>query len=268
MDLVIIWLCARYLGKLVTQKGLEKRIYQIMLFVCAISWEWLAVTIQQIVADNPHPWQYLIGLVIGLILGTGMSFLIVKLIPAPPPEAAGLPHQSPDQELSPGRRFLRSDWVPILVIFIFFVGWIISGWLIISDIADPAHGVRINERFIGVLSDETDPAAPANPADPAAPTPPIIEEVPYPERAVAPSVEAIYLGFNLATPRNKPVTLFFDWYLNDQLAYSFSRELVPGQVLVSLNRKELGLSEFQKGYYRVEVRVDDWVITAESFYVK
>jgi hypothetical protein len=140
--------------------------------------------------------------------------------------------------------------------------------LIISDIADPAHGVRINERFIGVLSDETDPAAPANPADPAAPTPPIIEEVPYPERAVAPSVEAIYLGFNLATPRNKPVTLIFDWYLNGQLAYSFSRELVPGQVLVSLNRKELGLSEFQKGYYRVEVRVDDWVITAESFYVK
>ena len=79
-------------------------------------------------------------------------------------------------------------------------------------------------------------------------------QISRPVTEIAPNTETIYLSFHLEMPEGaSDIPLTFNWLVNGQLMYSFSESHTRGQVIVQLDRKRLGLSEFPRGDSAIEV---------------
>ena len=89
-----------------------------------------------------------------------------------------------------------------------------------------------------------------------------------PVKEISAKANAIYFGFDFEAPQDGEMPVTFDWYIDGNIAYSFSKTLNRGQVVVALDRKELGISKFNMGNYEVVAHIGELFLTSATFVVK
>ena len=93
-------------------------------------------------------------------------------------------------------------------------------------------------------------------------------QIAQPMTEVMANAQTIYLSFYLDIPEGKDLEVTYNWLINGQPAYSYSKTHTRGQVVTKIDRLEWGLPGFNKGDYLVEIRSGDLLLTSTSFKIK
>jgi len=250
IEIFLIWKMVVVIGKSAADKSLLKFRYQLMAVLLWISFEITGVLIGTILFGNyGSKWPiYIIG-IIGGFLGAGLSFLILRLIPSEDINSQISGSKDID-ETSNADRFSRTIWIPIITIIIAISCLLLSfGGALISQMFESAYQIEVTNPIIGIDLDESGNIVPYN-------------------REIPAETGNVFFGFDIYVPRNRNITLTFDWYIDGHIAYSFSRQSENGQTIVSLGKREIGSSLFISGNYEVFVYFGEMLLTSSSFTIK
>jgi hypothetical protein len=253
IEIIVIWRLAVFIGRAANQKGLKKTRYQIMAVLLWLCGELLGVLLGYVIfAGKSSFWPFYIMALIGGITGAVLAFLIMRLLPnqITLSSSSGAVNT---QEISSTQKFGRSLWIPGMVIFvavsclcIVFGGTV----FLVRNIAQQIQEIRASNPVIGIeISNDGS----------------IKQSV----SEISSMTDAIYFGFYYENQLASEMPVTFDWYIDGNLAISFSKKLNTGQVVVALDRNELyGTSPFNNGNYEVKARIGEKVLTSSSFVVK
>ena len=253
LEIIILWRLAVYIGRSAAQKGLKKTRYQIMAVLLWICGELLGALLGEVIFGSQDSfWFIYIPALIGAITGAGLAFLIMKLLPDQIASADPLGLVNP-QEVSTAQKFGRSIWIPgtVIVLAVSCLCITFGGvCLLVGNIAQQVQGIQGSNPVIGTeIGNDGSITRP-------------VSEIPA-------MTDAVYFGFYYENPLVDNTSVTFDWYIDGNLAITFSEEIKNGQVVVALDRKELyGKSPFNKGNYEVKAHIGEKFLTSASFVVK
>jgi len=250
LEIYLVWKLVAFVGKAVEDKGVSKTRYQVMAIILWICGELSGAFLGAVIFRNyPYKWPiYIIAIFTGLI-GAGISILIVKLLPL---GVTLVKSTDPNTEHSnfSFRKFGRSLWIPIILIILAVSCLFLSiGGAIILQINDIGVQVKANYPIIG-----TDIG--------------INGEINQQANEISKEADAIYFGFDLNNSVGSELPIEFVWSINGNKAYSFTRPFRKGPVVVYLDRKELGIPEFNTGTYEVKAYTGDIFLASATFLVR
>jgi hypothetical protein len=250
IEIIIILILARHIGNAAADKGLKKLGYQIMAVVLWLSGEIFGGMLGSVIfGSNSSFWLRYSTALLGAIAGAAIAFLVLKLVP----EQESLVSQNDievKKEVPPAKKFGRSVWIPVLVSFL-AVTCLCAGVGVgfILQMRSVVQQIHASHPIIGVEIDSTG-------------------QIVQPVNEVSSKENAIYFSFVFDIPQGEEMPVTFDWYFDDQLAYSFDKTLGQGTVVVSMDREELGMPEFNKGNYKVVAHIGELFLTSSEFVVK
>lgn len=249
IEIIVIWRLAVYIGKTAAQKGLKKPPYQVMAILLWISGELSGGILGNFISGNNSSSWLIYGMALaGAITGAGIAFLIMKFLPTQH-VVLGSAESEHNQEIPSFQKFGRSIWVPLIIILLAFSCLcVVFGGSAIFQMRS-LQQIQASNPIIGIKIDSNGQ---------------ITESV----KVISANENAIYFGFSYENPRGGEMPVTLDWYIDGNIAYSFSKTLDQGQVIVALDRKEIGLPEFNKGSYEVKARLGELFLTSASFLVK
>jgi hypothetical protein len=241
LEIIVVWRLAVHIGNEATQKGLKKLGYQVMAILLWICGEVIGAALGNIIFGTQGSlWQRYVATLLGGIVGAGIAFLVMKLVPT----------QEGLQVSSPAKTFGRSGWAPTLVVVVAVLCLCVAvGANYVVQIRSVMQQVHATNPKIGTELNGDGQIAKS------------VTEVPS-------DAEVIYMSFYFDLPTDKVVAVGFDWSINGQLAYSFTENIRKGQVVTKLNRTQLGVSEFPKGEYEVRVHMATFYLVSVPFVVK
>lgn len=248
LEIIIVWRLVVYIGREAAYKNLKKLRYQIMAVLLWITGEstgaLIGITIFQ--QGNAFWPRYAVTLV-GAAAGAGMAFLIMALIPkqnvVPTSVETGTVQAASGKPI-----FFRSAWVPVIAVLLCVSCLCLSlGGMVVTNVVRLAK-TYATEPIIGIDIDQSG-------------------FVSQPLKEIPSDAERIYLGFYYQTAVGE-VPATFDWYIDGKLAYSLKKSVQQGFFVIALDRKALGLSNFNKGNYEVKVHYGEMPITSATFVVK
>jgi hypothetical protein len=118
IELIVIWRLAVGIGREAAQKGLKKIPYQIMAILLWICGELMGFVWAFALLGNNETSVLTYGLaLIGALIGAGVAFLIMKLIPEQPTLSDSAVAIG-TQDSSVIQMFGRRAWLPVLVIVV------------------------------------------------------------------------------------------------------------------------------------------------------
>lgn len=241
IEIIIIWRLAVYIGNDAAQKGLKKLGYQVMAILLWICGEVIGAALGNIIFGTESSlWPRYVATLLGGIAGAGIAFLVMRLVP----------NQETVQVSSPAKKFGRSGWMPALVVLAAFSCLCVAvGATFFIQIRSVMQQVHATNPKIGTGLNSDGQIAQS------------VTEVPS-------DTEVIYMSFYFNMPVDKVMAVGVDWSINGQLAYSFTENIREGQVVTKLDRTQLGLSEFPKGKYEVNVHIATFYLVSAPFVVK
>lgn len=122
LEIFIIWKLASTIGTLAAQKGVKKIWYQIMLVVLWLTGEISGAFIGSAFSSESTGWVVYLAALAGAGAGTGLAFLIMRLLPNEPAQSENIVLEFDQEQKTALRRFGRSGWVPVLVIVFAILG--------------------------------------------------------------------------------------------------------------------------------------------------
>lgn len=250
LEIIIIWRLAVNIGNSAEQKGLKKIGYQIMAVLLWLCGEFLGGILGYAFwgSESSFWLRYAMALA-GAIAGAAIAFLVMRFIPKQ--EIA--PNQNDSvasKETSPVKKFGRSNWVPAIVVLLAVICLCAGfGVAFIAQMRSMVQQIHANNPVIGIKVDNSG-------------------QIAQPVNEISSKENAIYFGFYFEIPQGGEIPITFDWYIDGHIAYSFEKILDQGQVVVALDRKEIGMSEFNKGNYEVVARIGELFLTSAKFVVK
>jgi hypothetical protein len=251
VEIIVIWRLTVYIGNIAKQKGVKKIGYQVMAVLLWICGELVGGMLGTIIfgAESSFWLRYVIAL-IGAVGGAGIAFLIMRFIPNQ--ETVLYPDQTETEQVSsPAKKFGRSQWIPALVgIVTLSCICLVGVWAVFSaQVRSLAQQIRATDPIIGTKLNAEGQIAQA------------LIEIPS-------QTEAIYMSFYFYIPVDQVTEITFDWSINGQPTFSTTENVRNGPVITKLDRAQLGLPEFAKGNYTVNVRMGTFYLVSTSFIVK
>ena len=249
IELIVIWKLATSIGNIASQKGLKKLGYQIMAVILWLCGEIFGAILGGIVfGANGSFWlKYLFALV-GAITGAGVSFLVMRLLPNL--VTVNTNDTTFEQETSGIQRFGRSGCVPVLIIAIAIIcvgACFIGG--VFREMMSVFPQTQATNFIVGAELDNNG-------------------QVLKSEKDIQSDVDVIYIGFDFETVEGIEPPVTIDWIVNGQVINSTLEYMSSGRIVRSIDRKQLGLSEFPKGVYEVNIHIEYAPIASVSFTVK
>jgi len=250
LEIIIIWRLAVNIGNSAEQKGLKKIGYQIMAVLLWLCGEFLGGILgYAFLGSEGSFWLKYIMALVGAIAGAAIAFLVMRFIP----KQETVPNQNDggvNKEASPVKKVGRSNWVPAIVVLL-AVTCLCSGFGVafIAQMRSMVQQIHANNPVIGIKVDNSG-------------------QITQPVNEISSKENAIYFGFYFEIPQGGEMPITFDWYIDGHIAYSFEKTLGQGQVVVALDRKEFGMSEFNKGNYEVVAHIGELFLTSAKFVVK
>jgi len=244
IEIIVIWRLAVHIGKEAAQKGLKKLGYQIMAVLLWVCGELVGGILGSVIfGANSSLWIYGMAL-LGALAGAGIAFLVMRLVPSP----ELIPSQNYNE--IPVGKFRRSGWFPALVSFL-AVTCLCAGFGVafVSQMRSVVQQMDASNPMIGVEIDS-------------------VGQIVRPVDEISSKANTIYFGFNFEIPQGGEMPITFDWYIDGHPAYSLERTFGQGQVVIALDRKEFGMSEFNKGNYQVVAHIGELFLTSAEFVVK
>lgn len=249
IELIVIWKLVTSIGSIASQKGLKKIGYQIMAVILWVCGEIFgAVVLPTFIRTNgSFLLNYLLALV-GAVIGAGIAFLVMRLLPKP---ISGITDDiNINQEVSGFQKLGRSGCIPILVIvlavFCLGVGFIGGIFKEMMSVFPQTHATNFT---IGTRLDSNSQ---------------ILQSV----REISSDVDVIYLSFDFETAEGIEPPVTVNWIVNGQVIHSTLEYMSSGRIVKSIDRKQLGLSEFPRGVYEVNINIEYAQIASASFTVK
>lgn len=246
LEIIAIWWLAVYIGNLATLKGLKKRRYQVMMILLWICCEFIGIAVGFVLFGGDElPWQMYALALLGASAGAGIAILIMKILPARDASASTIEPDAP-----PLQKFGQSIWIPVIMVLLGFCCLCAACSIATTlQVSRDSSLYKATNPIIGIeLSNAGQISRQVN--------------------EISSNEKAIFFGFYLETPpRVREVPVKFDWYINGNIAYSFSKDFGQGTVVVVLDREELGMSEFNEGNYEVVARLGDKILTSAKFVV-
>jgi hypothetical protein len=253
IEIIVIWRLAVLIGRSAAQKGLKKTRYQIMAVLLWVCGELFGVLLGYVIfLGQGSFWTGYITALIGGIAGAGLAFLVLRLLPNQITLSSSSGAVS-TQDISATQKFLRSFWIPGIVIF-----------LAISCLCIPSGGAVFLLRNVTQQIEEIQASNPVIGIE-------ISNDgsIKQPVSEISSMTDAIYFGFYYKNQLAGEMPVTFDWYIDRNLAFSFSKELKSGQVVVVLDRDELyGMSPFNEGNYEVKAHIGKKFLTSSKFVIK
>ena len=249
IELIVIWKLATSIGTTASQKGLKKLGYQIMAVILWLCGEFFGAILGGAVfgANGSFLLKYIFAL-LGAAVGAGIAFLVMRLLPSS--ALVNTSDANSNQEMSGFQKFGRSGCVPILVIvmaiFCVVVGFIGGVFKEMMSVFPQTHAINF---MIGTELDSNGQIIQSN-------------------KDISSDVEVIYLGFDFVTVEGVEPPVTVDWVVNGQIIHSTLESMKSGKIVQSIDRKQLGLSEFPKGVYEVNIHIEYAPIASASFTVK
>lgn len=250
IEIIVIWRLVVYIGKIAAQKGLKKPRYQVMAVLLWICGELLGSILSNIILGNSGSFWLIYGMaLIGAVAGAGIAFLIMKFLPNQHVVLGSVESEN-KQETPPVQKFGRSIWVPVITILLAISCLCVAfGGAVVFQTRSLVQQIQASNPVIGIKIDSNG-------------------QITQPIKEISANENAIYFGFDYYAPLGGESPVAFDWYIDGNIAYSFSKTLNRGYVTVALDRKEFGLPEFNKGNYEVKAHIGDLLLTSASFVVK
>lgn len=249
LEIILIWRLAVYIGNQASQKGLKKGRYQLMAVLLWIIGEFTGgIVALAIFGESGSLWLRYAFALLGAIIGAGITFAVAKLLPSQiASEVEGL--FGAKDETNSIQKFGRSVWFPILIIVLAFSCLCVAaGGTFVVLMRTTVQQLQAVNLIIGSELDANNQ---------------VIQSTEISSKA-----ESIYLSFYFSSPDNVETLVEFDWFVNEQPSFSFSENLMQGQTIVKLDRNQLGLSEFPKGDYVVNIHIGYMFLASTSFSVK
>lgn len=250
LEIILIWRLAVYIGNEATRKGLKKGRYQVMAVFLWLIGEFSGGILGTIiVGDSDSFWvSYAIAL-LGAIIGAGIAFLVMRLLPSQNSSEIGGALDSKSEP--PGiQRFGRSGWIPVLVILLAFSCLcIVFGIGMLRQVGSMLLQIHATNPVIGVELDDGG-------------------QITQSVTEISPTTEIIFLNFIFEAPQTSEFPVTIDWTLNDQLVYSVTETLTQGLYVGKLEREKVGFSEFPKGDYIVYIHYGEMFLSSVAFHVK
>jgi len=85
---------------------------------------------------------------------------------------------------------------------------------------------------------------------------------------ISSDADLIYLSFDFVTLRGAELPVTVDWVANGKIIHSTMESMRSGKIVQSTNRKQLGLAEFPKGVYEINIHMGYAPFASASFTVK
>lgn len=140
LEIIIVWRLTKYIGILATQKGLKKLGYQIMAVALWISGEIIGGFLSGIIFKSIDSFWLDYGMaLLGAILGSGVAFLIMRILPNQELTSDQNVIENSQEKTSGSRKFARSAWIPALVILCSTSFCLCAGAIDAIKIADKAR---------------------------------------------------------------------------------------------------------------------------------
>mgnify|MGYP006294305457 CR=1 FL=1 len=250
LEIFFIWKLVVYVGKSVNKKGLPKTRYQIMagiIFIIGeLSGSFLGFTLFK---NYPYEWPIYIIAIVFALLGAWFALLIVKLLPHENNESK-TKEDYPNENLTSLNTFSRSIWIPTIgiVVSIFCLLFFI-GVSVVFNLNEIGFQVEASNPIIGIDIDDDGKISSR------------VFEIPK-------ETEVIYFGFDFELTIDSQLPIDFIWYIDGYKVYAFKEPINEGNIVVSLNRMELGIPEFNKGLYEVTANSGDKLLTSAQFVIK
>ena len=249
IELIVIWKLATSIGNIASQKGLKKLGYQIMAIILWLCGEIFgAIVLPTFLGTNGSFWLIYLYALVGAAIGAGVAFLVMRLLPNPVTVNAN--DITIKQEISGVQKFGRSGCVPVLVIVtaIFCVGIGFIGGVLkeMMSVFPQTHATKFT---VGTELDSNG-------------------QILQSEKEISSDVDVIYLGFDFETVEGVEPPITIDWIVDGQVIHSTLEYMSSGRIIRSIDRKQLGLSEFPKGVYEVNIHIEYAPIASVSFTVK
>lgn len=249
IEIIVIWQLATRIGNVAYQKGLKRIGYQIMAVILWLCGEIFGAILGNFIfgANASFLVKYLFAL-IGAVVGAGIAFLVMRFLPNQ--VAADSNSINSTQEITGIQKFGRSGCVPLLVIIIAvscvgigFVGTVLKNMM---SVFPQTHATNF---MVGTELDNNDQILPS-------------------DGEISSNVETIYLSFDYETVEGMEPPVTVDWIVNGQVIHSEMEYMHSGKIVQSIDRQQLGLSEFPKGVYKVDIHIEYALIASVSFEVK
>jgi hypothetical protein len=252
IQIIVIWKLATSIGNIANQKGLKELGYQIMAVILWLCGEFFGAILGETIfgfGANGSNLLKTIFTLLGAVIGAGMAFLVMRLLPSS--ALVNTNDTNSIQEMSGIQKFGRSGYIPILVIVIaiFCVGVGFIGGFIkeAMSIFPQTHATNF---IVGTELDSNG-------------------QVLQFDKEIPSDVDVIYLSFDFETLESVgPPPITVDWVVNNQVIHSTVGNMSSGKIIQSIDRKQLGLSEFTKGVYTVNIHIEYYPIASASFTVK
>jgi hypothetical protein len=250
IEIIVIWRLVVHIGNDAAQKGLKKLWYQIMAVLLWLCGEFIGGMLGNVIfGTNSSFWPIYVLALLGALMGVTIAFVVIRLVPNQESFSNNNDNEV-KQEISPSEKFGRSNWIPILVIVLAVSCLCISfGVAFIDQMRSRTPQINTSNPIIGVEVDSSG-------------------QIIRPINEISSKANAIYFSFNFNNPSGREMPITFDWYIDEHIAYSFEKTFSQGQVVVSLDRNEIGLSEFNKGNYKVITHIGESFLTSAKFVVK
>jgi hypothetical protein len=248
LEIILIWRLAVNIGNGAEQKGLKKIGYQIMAVLLWLCGEFLGGILgYAFFGSESSFWLRYVMALIGAIAGAAIAFLVMRFIP----KQAIIPVQNDSEvhkEASPIKKFGRSNWVPAIVVLLAVICLCAGfGVAVIAQTRSMVQQIHASNPIIGIEVDNSG-------------------QITQPVNEISSKANAIYFGFNFEIPQGGEMPVTFDVYIDGQMAYTYSKTLGQGQVVVPLEKYEL--REFNKGNYKVIAHIGELLLTSAEFVVK
>jgi hypothetical protein len=250
IEIILIWRLIIYIGEIAYQKCLKQTRYQIMAVLLWICGEFLGSILGLFFFRNSNSYWLTYGIaLIGGIAGAGIAFLIMRFLPNKH-EILGSTDSKNKQEIPRVNKFGGPIWVPLITILLAISCVCLAfGASAIIKMRSSLQQIQASNPVIGIEIDDSG-------------------QITQPTKEISSKENAIYFGFDFANPSGDEIPVTFNWSINNNNAFSFSKTLNQGQVIVALDRKVLELPEFNKGDYEVKAYIGELFLTSASFVVK
>lgn len=249
IELIVIWKLTISIGNIASQKSLKKLGYQTMAVILWVCGEIFgAIVLPTFLGTNGSFWLNYFYALLGAGIGAGVAILVVRLLPNPVTDNVN--DITIGEETSGTNKFGRSGCVPTLVIImaIFCVGVGLIGG-IIKELMSAFPQTHATNFIIGTELDSKG-------------------QIFHSESEISSNTDVIYFGFDFETAEGVEPPVTIDWIVNGQIIHSTVENMSSGRIIKSIDRKQLGLSEFPKGTYEVNVHIEYALIASASFIVK